>query len=175
MFFYTPTNSQPQIPKGKMLLLQPWPNYLNGKLHSGIDLYARFEKEHYPQAVEDGKIIAVVPGTPRKVGCVVIEGESSGMFLCYKHIKTKKRIRELVRAGDQIGFYDDSGRESGYWNASHLHFQIVNKNKTNINMDPVLYLITLDPRFVFMMRDDVRSVYRERSYYSKMIIEKAPW
>lgn len=173
MKYFTPANSQPDIPEGKIYVLQPWPLYLSGKPHTGIDIYGQAYKDHFPQATEPGKVVKIVPGTPRQVGRIEIEGEATGNILFYKHVDTPLKKGNKVKAGERLGVYDDSGKASGWWNGSHLHFEVHDSEDNNI--DPVLYLIELMPKIVFMMLDVVKEIYSEREYFDMMNIEGEPW
>jgi len=173
MKYSIPANSQPDIPDGKIYLLQPWPKYLSGKPHTGIDIYAQAYKNHFPQSTEPGKIIEIVPGTPKQVGRVVIEGEATGNHLYYKHVKTALKVGDCVKSGERLGIYDDSGKASGWWNGSHLHFEV--HDLSGKNTDPVLYLIELIPDIVFMMSEHVKKRYVDRDYFNMMNLEAEPW
>lgn len=173
MKYFAPANSAPDIPDGKIYLLQPWPKYLKGTAHSGIDIYAQAYKDHFPQATEPGKIIEIFPGTAKRVGRVVVEGEATGNTLYYKHVKTALKKGDAVKAGDRLGNYDNSGHAAGWWDGSHNHFEI--HDTEDKNTDPVLYLIELMPDIVFMMSDRVKKIYSERDYYNMMNVEAPPW
>lgn len=155
-------------------ILQPWPNYLNGKPHTGIDIYSQKYKRHVPLATEDGKIKEIFPGTGNKVGRVVVEGEATGTDIFYKHVATTLKKGASVKAGDILGNFDESGKDSGWWQGYHLHFEVhpLNDGKEN---DPVLYLLGLMPDIIFYMRDNVFAIYKEKEYFSQMNIQPKPF
>jgi len=170
MKIYPPTSAFPDA----VYILQPWPKYLNGKPHTGVDLYSQRYRKHVPLATEDGKVKEVSPGTPNKVGRIVIEGEATGADIYYKHVKTPLKVGAVIKAGDVLGEYDDSGKDAGWWAGYHLHFEVhpLNEGKEN---DPILYLIHLMPKIAFYMKDKVYDIYKAKEYFSEMNIQPKPW
>lgn len=157
-----------------IVILQPYPYYLNGKAHSGIDIYSQQYRGHRPRATEDGIVVEVVAGSPKQVSRVVIEVASTGDRIEYKHVKTRIKQGTKVVGGDIIGEYDDSGSGVGLWQGYHLHFGYREIPKYELG-DPVYYFLSRWPEIIFYMRDNVKAAYKERKYYELMNIKPIPW
>ena len=155
-------------------LFEPWPKYLNGKDHSGIDIYAQKYKKHKPVATEPGKVIKIFKGSSKRVSFLELEGEATGTIVIYKHLQTILKVGDKIDAGQLLGTLDDSGKDAGYWGGYHVHFQVrmLNEGKEN---DPVKYLLDLMPKIKWFMRDKVLKVYKDREYFSMMNIKPRPW
>ena len=105
------------------------------KLHSGIDLRARYEE-----------VYSMLPGKVHKIGADKISGKyviivTGNYLISYCHL-SKIRVRKgsMVSAGDVIAISGDSGRVSG----PHLHLTI---RLSNNYIDPQ-YLINISTNFV---------------------------
>lgn len=155
-----------------LYLLEPWPKYLSGKDHTGIDIYGQAYKNHRPRATEDGKVIEFVKDSETHINRLVIEGEATGTTLYYKHVSSPLKAGDKVEAGKILGLFDDSGKDKGYWKGYHLHFQ-THEGKTQI--DPVLYILQLMPDIVWYMSYRVLEIYKTREYFSTMNIQKKPF
>lgn len=151
-------------------ILEPYPNYLSGKPHTGIDIYCR--ERHHLVAIEPGVITDVFPGSPSHVGGFAITGEETGHAIIYKHAFTHLKKGEKVVPGEAVGFLDNSGYELKLWAGYHLHFQIAYE-KTPI--DPVKYFTEYAPDMIYYMRENVFDIYRKRDYFDSMIIKERPF
>ncbi len=161
-----PAISPSSYKQGTVRITQGWPEYMNGKKHSGIDMACR--KGDKILAVEEGEIVEIVPGSGKRVGRVVQRGATSNMRIIYKHTKAKCKVGDYLSPGDLIGYPDDSGKDVGLWDGYHLHFQIV--NIAGDNADPVEYLMVYQPNIVFEFSEyyKTRSYYEKKDYYDKM-------
>lgn len=170
MDFYPPCNAF----SDGVYILQPWPKYLNGKPHTGVDIYGQRYKDHRPAAVEPGKVIEVFPGSPSKVSRIVVQGEATGTDVYYKHVSTKLKKNDIVMPGELLGEFDETGKDSGWWHGSHLHFEI-HSLFGGKDSDPIRYLLELLPKMIFYMRDPVKQIYSKKSYFDIMNIKDVPW
>ena len=158
-----------------IVLLQGWPEYLNGKPHSGIDIYAQSYRGHKPRATEDGEIVDVIVGNAKKVSCIVLEVESTKDRLEYKHCTAKVKIGQTVCAGDILGVLNDSGKDSGWWQGYHLHFGIRECPTYEANGDPIIYFLHAMPDMVFYARKNIVKYYKKKNYYELMTFKPIPW
>ena len=172
MTFAPPSDARPNLPAGSVYILQPWPNYLSGKPHTGVDLYG--QTRHKPVATEPGKVIAIKPGSGSQVSRIEIDGEATGTRIIYKHVTARVKVGDIVNTGAVLGDYDASGRDSGWWNGYHLHFEVQTPGGGKEN-DPIAYLIGLMPDITWHMREAVLKIYQDRAYFPIMNIKDVPW
>jgi murein DD-endopeptidase MepM/ murein hydrolase activator NlpD len=155
---------------GALYILEPWPYYLSGKKHSGIDVYCR--DRHYAVAVEPGIVSGFKKGDEKSISWVTIEGEATGHTFVYKHTVSLIPKNGKVEGGEPIGTLDFSGKDAGLWFGYHLHFQVFFKDTP---IDPVEYFLEYHPDIIFYMKEPVFRVYATKKYFKQMNIQERPF
>lgn len=156
------------------LLLQGYPEYLNGKPHTGIDIYAQKYKGHKPRMTEDGRIVDVYRGGGKTVSAITIEVESTNDRLIYAHCITSYRKGQELNAGEIIGELDDSGSGVGKWQGYHLHFGFLTFPDYERG-DPMKYILERAPKMKIYARPNIIEYYRKKDYFDIINFEASKW
>lgn len=120
------------------------PIFKTPRQHNGIDFASRAGTEVL--AAGDG-LVQVAPKTLAGYGNVVYIRHRDGLYSLYAQLlEAKVQPGDQVKAGQVIGFVGSTGISIG----PHLHYEIW---KDGIPVDPIQYILTVEPRkYMLMMR-----------------------
>jgi murein DD-endopeptidase MepM/ murein hydrolase activator NlpD len=118
--------------------------------HKGLDMFGIWRAQI--RVISDGVVVThwPPPGTKQngiiykghetRGGYIVVEHDN-GITSTYSHLsETYISENQRVYAGQVIGRQGNTGKTTGDWGGSHLHFEIIDENEEYIN--PLLYLPT---------------------------------
>ena len=101
-----------------------------GRIHKGIDLRAKKGTKVF--SVSDGKVL--FSGNYKGYGKMIIIKHENSMFSLYAHLsKLSAKKGQLINKGDVIAKSGNTGHSRG----DHLHFEIINGNKS---INPLDYM-----------------------------------
>ena len=155
--------------EGEIRITQGWPEYTNGKHHTGIDCACQDGQKML--AVFNGVVKFISIGTPQSVGRVEMLDEDNDCFVIYKHVypHTELARNTLIGVGQYIGTPDLSGKAAGLCDVYHLHITILDSD--GAESDPVQYLMMVQPDLKFSFSKNyygLMEYYQKKSYWDEL-------
>ena len=148
--------------KNIIKLTAPWPTYIGGGAHAGIDIACGGNTTDRAIACEDAFILDIIEGSKSISGTVILDGLESGYQIKYKHQGDFQ-----IKAGDTIeGGVVLSTPNRTNTDSLHIHFEVWDEDK---NLDPLRYLLDTQPnlRFDWLSSDPESESNKTAKYYKK--------
>lgn len=149
---------------GTLLITQPFPEYLSGGAHTGIDFAAKTFNKLY--SVTPARIAGIRKGTDKLTSYILLVTDDE-YLIYYKHSKLLKGfdVGDRVKRGQAIGRVQ---KDNAHWGGYHCHMMTQLDGK---NLDPVEFLLDREPFIKYKFTNKkVLEYYKNKPYYSKMII-----
>lgn len=144
---------------GVACITAPWPEYVSGGPHRGIDFACGVNKANRFIAVESGIVVNVVGGSKTRSGYVEVQCDS-GHNLIYKHGGNfGVKIADEVEPGDVLATPNYTNTDS-----LHLHFEVWVGGD---NVNPLEYLLGYQPDLKYYWSDDPSSLSNKVAMYYK--------